>query len=80
LAFLNIAAAKSALPKVIAIMGEELGWSASRRNQEMAAVLKVLDANFDGPTPVSQMSGVAVEGVTVSSEHQDEKASGLAFG
>jgi glycerol-3-phosphate dehydrogenase len=80
LAFLNIQAAKAALPRVIAVMGEELGWSASRRNQELAAATKVLDCNFDGPTPVIEMSGQTVEGVMLSSEHQEEKASGLAFG
>ncbi len=42
LAFLDCAAAEAALPRVIQIMSEELGWSAERRKQEHAVAVEFL--------------------------------------
>jgi glycerol-3-phosphate dehydrogenase len=43
LAFLDSAAAHQALPRTVAIMAQELGWSTERQQQEMDAALKFLD-------------------------------------
>lgn len=78
LAFLNINAAKSALPNVVDIMGKELGWSNRRKTQELHDAEKVLNANFNGPEK-GVLSGIPATGVTVSKEIEQE-TSGLAFG
>ena len=42
LAFLNAEAAFDSLPRVVDIMGEELGWSYSQRRKQIAAAVKFL--------------------------------------
>jgi glycerol-3-phosphate dehydrogenase len=80
LAFLNINAAKTALPNVVEIMGKELGWSNRRKTQELHDAEKVLNANFNGPEK-GVLSGIPATGVTVSKEIDTEsQSSGLAFG
>jgi len=44
LSFLNAQAALDALPTVISVMGDELGWSVSRRRQEWIAARSFLDS------------------------------------
>jgi len=50
LAFLNVAAARTAIPRVVEIMAEELAWNAERVNKEIATTHAFLDT-FGGPVP-----------------------------
>lgn len=43
LAFLNISAAKEALPRVLTLMATEVGWDETRQNEEMARALERLN-------------------------------------
>lgn len=44
LAFLNIHATQDALPKVVALMGDELDWSKERRQEEIAEAMTFLES------------------------------------
>lgn len=35
LAFLNVNAAREALPRIVQLMGDELGWNQAKRNSEL---------------------------------------------
>jgi glycerol-3-phosphate dehydrogenase len=43
LAFLDVAAARAAVPRVAELMGKELGWSAARRKRAAEEALEYLD-------------------------------------
>ncbi|RPB25952.1 DAO-domain-containing protein [Terfezia boudieri ATCC MYA-4762] len=60
LAFLNAQAALESLPKVIDIMGEELGWSGERREREWKDTVKFLES-MGLPRKLSGMSRKEVE-------------------
>merc|ERR1712224_703914 len=51
LAFLNSTAARLALPKVVQIMGECLGWDEARQQQELMEAEATLARDFGGPVP-----------------------------
>lgn len=51
LAYLNSTAARLALPKVVQIMGESLGWDAARQRREMEEAEAVMSRDFAGPVP-----------------------------
>ncbi|CAD7927810.1 unnamed protein product [Amoebophrya sp. A120] len=51
LAFVNSNAAHLAVGRVVDIMGEELGWNSSRKQQEVDACHAVLTKDFLGPVP-----------------------------
>ncbi|KAJ1303403.1 hypothetical protein OPQ81_011595 [Rhizoctonia solani] len=57
LAFLNAQAALEALPRVVSIMGDELGWSASRRKQEIERTANFLVSMglFNAPEQVKAL-------------------------
>lgn len=54
LAFLNKQAAIAATPKVVDIMGKELGWSNSRKQKELKDCTAAIEISFAGspPTPI----------------------------
>ncbi|KAF8418582.1 glycerol-3-phosphate dehydrogenase [Tirmania nivea] len=60
LAFLNAQAALESLPKVIDIMGEELGWSGERREREWRDTVRFLES-MGLPKKLSGMSRREVE-------------------
>ena len=60
LAFLNAQAALESLPKVIDIMGEELGWSGERRESEWTDTVRFLES-MGLPRKLSGMSRKEVE-------------------
>jgi glycerol-3-phosphate dehydrogenase len=43
LAFLDQAAAKAALPRVVGLLAAELGWDAARRSREITETLERID-------------------------------------
>lgn len=47
LAFLDTAACRTALPRVVELMGDELNWGRSRRNAEIKAVEELLNTFAD---------------------------------
>jgi glycerol-3-phosphate dehydrogenase len=51
LAYLNSTAAKLALPKVVEIMGDQLGWDEARRLREHEMAEELLAKDFAGPAP-----------------------------
>jgi len=85
LAFLNIQAAELVLPRVCQVMGEELGWSKQRIQQEVDNTRKVLSWNFLG-NPVGEAAAKAnvdnVGGVVLTRDSPVPMADqqGLAFG
>merc|ERR1711865_1082754 len=54
LAFLNSTAARLALPRVVQIMGECLGWDDVRQRQELLQAEEVMARDFGGPVPDKQ--------------------------
>jgi len=63
LAFLNKEAAIRAIPKVVNLMGKELGWNDSRRNEESKTCLEYLK-QFGGTIPVSNSESVRLATLT----------------
>merc|ERR1711966_497782 len=51
LAFLNSTAARLALPKVLKVMGECLGWDEVRQRKEILEAEQMLARDFGGPVP-----------------------------
>jgi len=51
LAYLNSTAALLALPRVVEIMGNHLGWDEARKKQEMQAAEVVMARDYAGPVP-----------------------------
>lgn len=51
LAFLNKEAALAAIPKVVEIMGTELGWNSDRKLSEIQSCHNAIDVSFAGPVP-----------------------------
>merc|ERR1719333_1910072 len=54
LAFLNSTASRLTVPRVVEIMGNELGWDAQRRRMEVEITEKLLNADFGGTLPNKQ--------------------------
>ena len=57
LAFLNVEAARKALPVVVQIMGDELGWGERRREREVEVAMEYLET-FPGPEPIKEGAGI----------------------
>jgi glycerol-3-phosphate dehydrogenase len=87
MAYLNIKAAELITPRVCEIMGEELGWSRARVQQEIAATKKSFSKNFVGQIPEALSSPPAAVGQLNAFQDPREvvtadtdKKSGVAFG
>lgn len=81
LAYLNVAAAGEAIPRVAEIMAEELGWSAEETLGQIAQA-KAAVAEFGGPVPHDDKtgSGGGQQNGSFSVDTGDIQGSGTAFG
>ncbi|PFH49510.1 hypothetical protein AMATHDRAFT_147584 [Amanita thiersii Skay4041] len=70
LAFLNAQAALSALPAVVQIMSDELGWSPSERKRQVQAVVQYLETM--GLSPGSDLAESPEEGMRQRIKERDE--------
>jgi glycerol-3-phosphate dehydrogenase len=77
LAYLNVAAAREAIPRVAEIMAEELGWTEEATLDQIAQA-KAAVAEFGGPEP--RQHGVEAQGDSFSVDTGDLQGSGTAFG